>query len=107
MVNMVNPDILISIDAPDVVEVVLKKQKDRTLVHLINHNGERSLNNTIEYTEDIIPVFNIGVKVKLNKLPASVKLMPENQILTWNKTAGNSISFTVPKLDIYSIVVIE
>jgi hypothetical protein len=107
MVNMVNPDILISIDAPDVVEVVLKKQKNRTLVHLINHNGERSLNNTIEYTEDIIPVFNIGVKVKLNKLPASVKLMPENQILTWNKAANNSISITVPKLDIYSIVVIE
>ncbi len=107
MVNMVNPDVLISVDAPDVVEVVLKKQGNRTLVHLINHNGERSLNNTIEYTEDIIPIFNIGVKVKLNKLPVSVKLMPENKLLTWNKTDNSSISITIPKLDIYSIVVIE
>lgn len=107
MVNMVIPDTLISIDAPDVVEVVLKKQGNRTLVHLINHNGERSLNNTIAYTENIVPIFNIGVMVKLNKLPSSVRLMPENQLLTWNKSDIGSISVIVPKLDIYSIVVIE
>ncbi|MFA5814301.1 MAG: alpha-L-fucosidase [Bacteroidales bacterium] len=107
LVDMALPETLISIDAPDNVEVVLKKQENRTLVHLINHNGERSFNNTIAYTENIIPIFNIGVKVKVNTPPSSVKLMPENQVLTWNTLDNGAISITVPKLDIYSIVVIE
>ncbi len=107
LVNMVLPETLITIDAPDNVEVVLKKQENRTLVHLINHNGERSYNQTIEYTENIIPVFNIGVKVKVDTLPSSVKLMPENQDLAWNESEDGLISINVPKLEIYSIVVIE
>ncbi len=104
---MVLPETLITINAPDNVEVVLKTQENRTLVHLINHYGERSYNQTIAYTENIIPVFNIDVKVKLDTLPSSVKLMPENQDLAWNESEDGLISINVPKLEIYSIVVIE
>jgi hypothetical protein len=75
LVDMVLPETLINIDAPDNVEVVLKKQENRTLVHLINHCGERSFNNTIAYTENIIPIFNIDVRVKVNSQPSSVKLI--------------------------------
>ena len=107
LVDMVLPETLIAIDAPDNVEVVLKKQENRTLVHLINHNGERSYNQTIAYTENIIPVFNIDVKVKVDTPPSSVKLMPENQDLAWNASEDGLISIKVPKLEIYSIVVIE
>ena len=94
LVNMVLPETLISIDAPGNVEVVLRKQGNRMLIHLINLYGERSyyydeqpwrprITNTIAYAENIMPVYNIGVKVKVAKKPSSVKLMPENQILTW------------------------
>ncbi len=107
LVDMVLPETLIRIDAPDNVEVVLKKQDKRTLVHLINHYGERSFNNTIAYTENIIPIFNIDVRIKVNTQPSSVKLMPENQNLTWVTMDDGVISISVPKLDIYSIVVIE
>ena len=55
----------------------------------------------------IIPVFNIDVKVKVDTPPSSVKLMPENQDLAWNTMDDGAISIRVPKLDIYSIVVIE
>ena len=104
---MIKPETLISIDAPDVVEVVLKKQQNRILVHLVNHNGERPLDKTIAYTENIIPIYNIGVKVKVNAKPSSVKLMPENQDLSWNTLDDGIISIIVPKLNIYSILVIE
>lgn len=107
LVDLVLPEKIISIDAPDIVEVVLKKQENRTLVHLINHNGERSFNNTIAYTENIIPVYDIGVRVKVGSRPSSVKLMPENQPLKWEMQDISILSVTVPKLDIYSIIVIE
>ena len=107
LIDLVLPEKLISIDAPDNLEVVLKKQEKRTLVHLINHYGERTLTNTIAYTENIVPVFNIGIEVKVDKTPSSVKLMPENQNLKWEKINNGLISIKVPKLDIYSIVVIE
>lgn len=107
LVEMVLPETLIAIDAPDNVEVVLKKQDKKTMVHLINHYGERSMSNTIAYTENIIPIFNIGIRVKLNAPPSSVKLMPENQVLSWIQLNDNTISFTVPKLNVYSIVVID
>jgi len=107
MVDMVLPDKLISIDAPDNVEVVLKKQDNKVQVHLINHYGERSFYNTIAYTENIIPIHDIKVHVKVNRLPSSVKLMPEGQILSWSKQDNNMISITVPRLDIYSIIIID
>jgi hypothetical protein len=107
LVDMVIPETLIDIDAPGNVEVVLKKQEKRTMVHLINHYGERSLNNTIAYTEHIIPIYNIGVRVKVLTPPSSVILKPENQALNWEASDDGTISIDVPKLDIHSIVVIE
>lgn len=118
LVNMVLPETLISIDAPGNVKVVLRKQEKRILVHLINLYGERSYyygelpwqprtTNTIVYAENILPVHNIEVKVKVDKKPDSVKLMPENQTLKWKTLENGLISIDVPELDIYSIVVIE
>ena len=107
LVDMVIPETIIAIDAPGYVEVVLRKQENRTLVHLVNHGGERAFSNTIAYTENIIPILDIGVKVQVKTQPSSVKLMPENMDLSWNMLGDNMISITVPKLDIYSILVIE
>jgi hypothetical protein len=107
LVDMVISEALITLDAPGNVEVVLKKQEDRTMVHLINHVGERSMKGTIAYTENIIPIFNIGVRVKVHTPPSSVILMPENQELAWETLADGKISISVPKLDIHSIIVIE
>ena len=45
--------------------------------------------------------------MKVDTPPSSVKLMPENQDLAWNASEDGLISIKVPKLEIYSIVVIE
>jgi len=114
LINILLPEKLIEIDAPSAVEVVLTRKENNILVHLINHNGEkpldsdisRSVGNKITITENIIPIHNIGVRVKADNSPKSVKLMPEDIDLSW-KIQENIVSITVPKLDIYSIVVLE
>lgn len=93
--------------APGVVEAVLTRQGRKTLLHLVNHAGERSFNNTIAFTEDVLPIHDIGVKLKLDSAPRTIRLMPENRKLAWRKLSDGRVAFRVPQLDLYSIVVIE
>jgi hypothetical protein len=107
VIDLVLTDRLFEIDAPDVVEAVLTRQGRKMLVHLVNHNGERSFNNTIAFTEDVVPIHDIGVTLKLDSAPRTIRLMPENRKLAWRKLSGGRVSFRVPRLELYSIVVIE
>lgn len=106
IINIVVPEKLVEIEAPDVVEVVLTKKRNKPLIHLINHSGERPLGENIAFTEDIIPVYDIIARVKFDGLPKSVKLMPENKELHWYVQEGK-VTIKIPELKIYSIVVIE
>lgn len=107
LVEQVLPEKLVSIEPTGEVEVVLKKQQNKTQIHLINHWGERAFNNTIAYTESINPVHNIKIHVKVEKRPDAVKLMPENKDLKWELSADNTLTVNVPELNIYSIIVVE
>jgi len=106
LINRLLPERLIEIDAPGMVEVVLNKKDSELHVNLVNHYREKSLGDAISITEKVIPVHNIQVKVKMGKMPQSVTLMPENKELDWN-VKDEYLVFTVPKLHIYSIIVIE
>ena len=106
LINIVVPEKLIEITAPGLVEVVLTKKDNSVIVHLVNHYREKQLGNSITIAEHVIPVSDIGVKVKLSQSPESVTLIPENKKLEWNFSNG-FVTFTVPKLHIHSLVAIE
>ena len=103
---IVDPDRLIEMDAPGVVEVVLAKKDKSIQVHLVNHYRENAIGDAINIVEHVLPVYDIGIKVKKGSIPKSVILQPEGLSLEW-KYSDEYVSFRVPKLDIYSIVVIE
>ncbi|RLE40110.1 hypothetical protein DRJ16_07465, partial [Candidatus Woesearchaeota archaeon] len=109
--NIVLPEKIVEIDAPAGVEVVLTEQGSKRLIHLINHYGERYLspwphggNNAL--TENVIPIYNIGVRVKYDRTPNKVVLEPEGKKLEWKMEDGK-ISIKIPKLEIHSCIVIE
>ena len=106
LIDMTLPEKLIEIDAPGMVEVVLNKKGSDLHVNLVNHYREKSLGNAISIAEKVIPVHNIQVKVKVEKKPRSVILVPEGKELDWKMVDGHVV-FSVPKLHIYSIAVIE
>lgn len=93
-------------DAPGVVEVVLAKKDKTTQVHLVNHYREKAIGDAINIVEHVQPVYDIGLKLKLSSIPKSVILQPEGLKLEW-EYSDEYVSFRVPRLDIYSIVVIE
>ena len=88
-------------NAPYVISnIVRKKGTGKIIVHFVN------------YSE---PLENIKVKVNLDKLVKNIKrgtaalLSPDDvtKELKGLSVKGSSIEFTIPELDIYSIVVIN
>jgi type 1 glutamine amidotransferase len=94
---------LIEVDGPGTVEVVLRTQKDkcRTLIHLINITGEMQ-----RPIEQVIPVFDISVKVRTAKAKKVFTLVEKEDIPFQSDEKGWT-SFTLPKLSLYEVVVVE
>jgi len=89
-----------------------------TLMEQSVENGESRLVNHVLYTspvrrgqgieiiEDIIPLYDIEVSVKTEKEPKRVYLAPEMRDIGYTYENG-SVSYTIGKLDMHAMVVIE
>jgi hypothetical protein len=106
LLNTYIPEKLIEIEAPSNVEVVLAEKEGKKQVHLVNHFRDKSLGNSNTIVENVLPVYDIGVKVKVDHKPGSVELMPEKAHLSFEFDEGY-VSFVIPKLHIYSIAVVD
>ncbi|MCL5408578.1 MAG: beta-galactosidase trimerization domain-containing protein [Candidatus Omnitrophica bacterium] len=106
LIDMLISEKLIELDAPDVIEVVAAKKNNNIIIHLINHNGERSIDDNYALTEHIIPIYNMKMKIRCKKYPKSIKLLPENIPLS-GKFDNNTILIDIPKIEIHSSVIIE
>jgi hypothetical protein len=86
------------------VEVVLRERAGDVLVHLVNHNGYRSVEEGTWATNDsVVPVHDVTVAVRLAGAPAEVfdGLTGEALKSTWQ---DGVLTVTVPKLDIHTWV---
>jgi hypothetical protein len=94
---------LVEVDAPGTVEVVLRTQeeKGRTLIHLINLTGEMQ-----RPMERVIPLSDIAVKVKVSGTKKVHTLAEQGEIPFQNDEEGWT-RFTLPKLELYEVVVVE
>ncbi len=89
---------------PDRGVVTLTEQGDRKIIHLLfAHTTKRGLDT--EVIEDIVPVFNIEVTLKVNK-PKRVVLVPQNVDIEFLYENGK-LKFTVPELYIHQMISIE
>jgi beta-galactosidase GanA len=105
LLNDVIPEKLVEMDAPSNVEVVLAEKGNSKQVHLVNHYRDKALGDSYTIVENVLPVYDIKIKVKADQRPGSVELMPEGEKLKFDYDNG-CVGFTVPKLHIYSIAVI-
>lgn len=106
ILTMIDPEKLIEVEAPGMVEVVLNGKGPVTQVHLVNHYREKALDGAITLVEKIVPVYDIGVKFKRESEPVSVILQPGGVQLDWNYREGY-VTFRIPELEIYSIIEIR
>ena len=88
------------------VEVVLNSKGDNLYVNLVNHYRDKPIRESISITEKVVPVYDIRVRVKSETPVKSVTLVPGDISVKYEVEDGY-VSFTVPKLHIHTIAVIE
>ena len=85
--------------------VTLMKQDDRLVNHLVYASPvKRGMG--IEVIEDIVPIYNSSVSLKVSEKPSRVYLAPQRTELDYTYENGR-INYTVPKIDCHQMVVIE
>ena len=90
---------------PDRGIVTLMRQNGRLVNHLLfAHTTVRGRN--VEVIEDVVPVFGVDVRVKTERAPAAVTLQPQGTPLDFSYDGGY-VSYTVPRLFIHQMVVID
>lgn len=105
--KMMADEYTVNVDIPDkaVVTYTEQKEQNRNMLHLLfAHTTVRGINT--EVIEDTVPLYNVHCSVKSVQKPSSVYLAPSREKLEFDFD-GNTVSFTVPKVDIHQIVVIE
>ena len=107
MEKMLGNEKTISVNIPDKAVVTLTRQEkeNRSMLHLLYaHTTVRGKGT--EVIEDTVPLYNVNCSVKYSKKPSKISLQPQNEELTFEFVNG-VVKFTVPKVDIHAMVVIE
>lgn len=93
------------VSKPGEVEILVMEKNGRTYVHLINLLGEHR-SQTVKTFDSIPAVRDVKAEVPLRHSPVCVRLQPENRDIPYERTQ-TGISFTLPSVDLYTIVEIE
>jgi hypothetical protein len=99
------PEPLVRLDGPSGVEVVVNRQGERSVVHLLFYPSERRAEG-LDIIEDIIPLVNLKLSVKLSQAPGKVYLAPQGTPLPF-EYSGGYVHLTVPELNGHAMIVLE
>jgi Alpha-L-fucosidase len=106
VIDEFNIDWLVEIEAPNWVEVVPRKQQDKLIINLINRGSGASLAPERFMVEEVPPVRDVGVKVRITDKPGRVYAVPEDKDLKYEYQDG-MLTINVSQVHIHSIIVIE
>jgi hypothetical protein len=105
IVSRLLPEPLLRIDAPSSTEATMMRQKNRTIVHILQYTPQRRTQK-LDLLEDIVPIFDVPLSVKLAKAPKRVYLAPEEATLPFEYLRGR-VNLRVPRVDGHAMVVFE
>lgn len=105
--NRLLPDKTIETGLPaqGIVTLTRQIQENRLVNHLLYASPVKR-GNGIEVIEDILPLYNIPIKMKMKEKTVRVYLAPQLQELEFTQN-GDELVYTVPKLDCHQMVVID
>jgi hypothetical protein len=102
--KMMGDEITVYAGVPDkaVVTFTRQEKENRNILHLIfAHTTVRGKNT--EVIEDTVPLFNVECRIKCDKMPKEITLVPNGKKLEFIFENGRAV-FTVPEVDIHQMV---
>jgi len=106
-IDLLYDDPLLTVSLPSCGRVSVMRQPDqnnRLVLHLLYANPIKR--GATEVIEDIVPLFNVDVSLRGVRGPSKVYLAPEREEMEFQYD-GDRVSFTVPKVEMSQVVVIE
>jgi hypothetical protein len=106
-IGLLLPEPLVRHDGPSTVIAALSEQEaeKRLVLHLLHYIPERR-GRRFDTIEDVIPLFDIGVSVKVKGKVKSVRLAPSGGRLDFAEREGR-VELTVPRLEGHAMVVLD
>jgi hypothetical protein len=96
---------VLDVKAPLSAEIVLTRQGERLIVHLLNFSTNRR-SSQMEIMEEVPPVLDVELRVLMEKDPSRVALVPGDDELSWSRD-GKHVVIQVPRFDVHGMVIIE
>jgi hypothetical protein len=88
-------------DAPITVEMFYNERQGEKFVHLINYSGDKRDTGT-PHVQDFTTVHGIRVKVRMQKKPAGLTMVPEGKRIEFTYSDG-MVTFNAQPLKIHDI----
>jgi hypothetical protein len=101
------PKPLVETDAPSTAHVTLLRQPEqkRTVAHVLHYLPQRR-HPGFDTLEDVIPLRDVSLSVRLGKAPASVYLAPSREPLAF-ECSDERVSVTIPVVRGHAMVVFQ
>jgi hypothetical protein len=101
------PDPLVRHRGPSTLLVSLNEQiaENRQALHLLHYIPERRALQ-FDIIEDVIPLFDLALSVKVPRMVKSVECVPERTLLDFVQKDGR-VEFTLPKLEGHQIIALN
>jgi hypothetical protein len=100
---------ILRVDAPTNTETSVMRQrggaKGRTIVHLLHYSPERRTEK-LDLIEDILPVYDFPMSLKLDRAPKRVYSAPDNKPIEFEYLNGR-VNLRVPELRGHAMIVFE
>ena len=99
------PQPLARMDGPSGAEIAVNRQDARTVVHVLYYPAERRTEK-LDLIEDIVPLYNLKIAVRLPQAPTRAYLAPDGTPLAFAYQEGYA-RMTLPELRGHAMMVLE
>lgn len=106
-IDVLMPDRLLEHTGPSTTIATVNEQtgKNRWIVHLMHYVPERRTEK-YDIVEDIIPLYNIDLRVKTDRKPSAVRFVPQMKNLEF-RYENRQVVVTIPKVEGHQMVEIQ
>jgi hypothetical protein len=105
VIERLMPEPILRVAGPTSLETSVMKQGKRTIVHLLYYAAERRTEK-LDLIEDVVPIFDIPLSLKLAKGPKRVYMAPEEASVPFEYLAGR-VNLRVPEINGHAMIVFE
>jgi hypothetical protein len=95
-----------TVEAPARLEMILRQKEGKMLVNLINRGAGETLSPDRVIVEDLPPVENVVIRVRRERPPKSVSVVPADLKIAWAYRDG-VVKINIPRVEIHRVVVVE